>query len=146
MVETHLEPPAFASERPDVSAELEEARAALAVQARDRFEKGYRDAVAAAKDIPWLGLESLPADGWNLERWLEPWVNGFTSAAMEDRDASGYDWLLRLGEHLGSLADPSREWRCSSTTYLRGFAQGLHDVWEAVEHQHQGGDEPAGSA
>ena len=131
MLETELARPPFVDALPDVSEELFEARAVLVVQARASFESGYRHAVSAAKEIPWSALNELDNVRWDLAEWLEEWQPGPPDFQLDDDAAR---WLRPLGEHLGQMADPSRDWRPGDRTYLRGFTQGLHDVWDAVEH------------
>lgn len=132
----------YSLERPEgAGSAFTKAKERLAREARKEFEEGYLSAIEAAESLPWHSIESLASQRFDVNRWVQGYLNGLLATAMGElppgASGAGPEIMEPLEKALGALASP-QEWgdghpRFSpSAPYLRGFAQAMRDLWSEV--------------
>ncbi len=137
-VEEAARKPGFSVDRPeDIEADFETARARFAEEARAEFERAYRKAVQVAAKLPWREIEFLAEHyKFNVERWAKA-TRESALMAMEGRIPKEWapkdETVRAMIDGLGGLAHPVGDemWQ-PSPTYLKGFTQGMRDLWTTV--------------
>jgi hypothetical protein len=138
LVETKSAGPAYGAKPPlDTELARDYLRTQYSIQARQRFEQGYRNAVTylQSSQVPWKDVESFADAEFDVRRWIAPWFK-----VDEGLEPELPDWLVRLGEdrYLGVLARPDdADGFYPDRTYLFGFGRALRDVWRSVEYGNQ---------
>jgi hypothetical protein len=101
-------------------------------------ERGYRDAVKFARDLPSLTeLEELNRVDFDIAAWIGPWSDSWAriAAGLNSFDTKMPDWAWKVAGYLGTLADPIGFDQFSFTPtseYLAGFGSGLRAVDAAM--------------
>lgn len=137
--------PVYVGDRPAGAAErIREVREKLVAEAREEYGRGYAGALEAADKVPWRSLDGLAEAGFDVRRWIKPYVRGAEYELVQDNKGEvSSKWLWDVARVLGTLADPIGfdEFSFTPTRALvRGFADGMRDVWAAVEHGTSGAE------
>lgn len=110
-------------------------------QARIHQERGYQAGLnyLNANRVPWGVFQDLADADFDLNRWLQPWINGFTDGIGTKgwKPPSMPDWFVSLSQnsYLGDFANPiGGDGFTPDRTYLRGFERAMRDVWRSVEY------------
>lgn len=104
-------------------------------------ERGYRDGVKFARDLPsWREHEALAGVDFDVAAWItahqEQW--GRIAAGLDPYETELPKWAEKVAHYLGTLADPIGIDQYSfrpTDTYLTGFGAGLRAVWEAARSE-----------
>jgi hypothetical protein len=114
---------------------FEAARERLAAQARREFEEGYNAAIVAGEEMEWRDVEALAEARFDITAWVAPYINLPARAVIGEipEDEIEPAIIPILVHALGNMIPP---WGDDSFTphgsYLRGFARGMRDLFEAV--------------
>ncbi len=104
-------------------------------------ERGYRDGIAFARELPsWRQLEELADNDFRVRPWLKPqlehWIQIAAGHAPDGVEIP--EWAWKAARRLGSVADTVGYDEFSFTptdTYLDAFGAGLRAVWEAARSE-----------
>src|SRR5207248_4264345 len=124
-----------------VSAEI---AARARTERRAESERGYRDGVKFARELPtWRLLEELAASDFDVTPWIsvkkEVW--GRIAAGLDPHVTQVPDCATTAARYLGTLADPISYDQFSFTPtgeYVTGFGDGLRAVWDAARSEPPG--------
>jgi hypothetical protein len=112
-------------------------------------DRGYRDGVAFARDLPSPDtLDELARCEFDVAAWIRPWHDQWSriAARLDPHNTQVPDWAWKAARYLGTRADPIGFDQFSFTTteaYLTGFGTGLKAVWHAMREQEPVEPDPA---
>jgi hypothetical protein len=122
----------------EVASDIERLRDHFAIEAKAEYERGYRNALAAADSLSWRLLEELAENHNDLKRALRPFVNGALQDAMNAKPLSPeqVDELFRKkgeGETIQSPQSPQRAERSKTPwSWLYRLAEDLGSMADPI--------------
>jgi hypothetical protein len=132
-VSTQSLPAGYSTAAPvDVGNRLAALRERFANEAREEFEKGYRDALETADAFEWGDIDWLAENfHFNIKEWAHAWadssVRGDLKGGKNGQDARKESALFRVVP--GLMPPFGDDYPEPSDVYLRGFAQAMRDIW-----------------
>ncbi|MBE8523328.1 TIR domain-containing protein [Amycolatopsis sp. H6(2020)] len=104
-------------------------------------ERGYRDGVKFARDLPtWREFERLAKVDFDIAAWIKPKADQWRriAAGMDTHTTDIPKLTWDAARYLGRLADPAGTDQFSfipTKEYVNGFGSGLRAVWEAAQSE-----------
>jgi len=106
-------------------------------QRRQEHERGQRDGRAVALRLPIEAFLGLANSNFDFTRWLETWRESWRLIAAGKAPAGSAlpPWLPLIAQYVGQYAAPAETLEGQykpAASYVIGFGDGLHAVWDSA--------------